>query len=232
MADYVNPIGPGLKSARIDMGVDYTGSGPLYALGSGTIRNVYNSGWPGGKFIDLLLDSGQYAGKHVFYAENITPRVTVGQHVNAGQLIGTAVGTYPFIEVGWASGVGGQTMAAKAGQQNKGGDPGKYSTAYGVSMSQLIQSLGGPGGITTPGGIRGVVSPDFPGATGSANTTASIGSTFPGCIPLIWVVYFAVCKTEKCGWHVSRSQRRHRKSPHEKRNRRGGRQTDQASTRD
>src|SRR5215813_9796044 len=152
MADYVNPIGPGLKPARIDMGVDYTGAGPLYALGSGTITNVYNSGWPGGRFISLKLDKGPYAGKYVFYAENINPKVKVGQHVQAGQLIGTAVGSYPFIEVGWAAPPGtGQTMAAQTGQQAHGGDPGQFSTAYGVSMSNLIASLGGKPGILTPG---------------------------------------------------------------------------------
>ena len=53
MPDWTNPIGKGAKPSRIDMGVDYTGSFPLYALGSGTITNVYNSGWPGGKFIGL-----------------------------------------------------------------------------------------------------------------------------------------------------------------------------------
>lgn len=221
MADYVNPIGPGLRSARIDMGVDYTGSGPLYALGSGTIRNVYNSGWPGGKFIDLMLDSGQFAGKHIFYAENINPNVTVGQHVQAGQLIGHAVGSYPYIEVGWGSGVGGQTMAAKVGQQSKSGDPGAHSTAYGVSMSNLIKSLGGPGGIMTPGGISGTVSPDYPGSVAGAQLASSTsGSALPGCVPLIGVITYALLKTEKCGWHVSRRERRKRRRENEARHRR------------
>src|SRR5215831_10994669 len=70
------------------MGVDYGGSGPLYALGSGVITSTRNSGWPGGAFIGLHLDSGQY----VYYAEDITPHVHVGQRVSAGQLVGTATG--------------------------------------------------------------------------------------------------------------------------------------------
>lgn len=225
---WVNPIGPGLKSARIDMGVDYTGSGPLYAMGSGVITNVYNSGWPGGKFIGLKLDSGQT----MFYAENIKPQVQVGQRVTAGQKIGQAVGTYPFIEVGWATPSGtGQTAAAAAGQASTSGDPGRYSTAYGVNMSNIIKSLGGPGGILTPGGIKGTVSPEYQnlGGGSSAQLTSAIGSTFPGCVPLIWVVYFAVCKTEKCGWHVSRRQLRNRKGPHEERLRKSRRRTDKTS---
>ena len=44
---YVNPIGAGLVRERVDQGADFTGSGSLYALGSGTVVNVYNSGCPG-----------------------------------------------------------------------------------------------------------------------------------------------------------------------------------------
>lgn len=162
---YVNPIGAGLQPARIDMGVDYTGRGNLYALGSGTIVNVKNSGWPGGIFIGLKLDNGLFA----YYAENIIPRVSVGQKVNAGQLIGIAVGTYPFVEIGWAASPGtGETMAAATGQDQAGlggGDPGKYPTAFGVSMSNLIKSLGGPAGIVD-GPIQGTVPKNFPGLSG------------------------------------------------------------------
>lgn len=172
------------------MGVDYTGSGTLYAMGAGTIVNVTNSGWPGGKFIALKLEEGQYAGKIVYYAENIISQVHVGQHVSAGTPIGKAVGTYPYIEVGWAAPPGsGQTMAAATGQQSKSGDPGSVTTAFGQSMSNLIKSLGGPAGIPTPGGVSGSVPADF---ASSGSTPASTSSALPGCVPLIWVVWIVV----------------------------------------
>ena len=140
----VNPIGPGLTSGRVDMGVDYSGTGPLYAIGDGTITSTYNSGWPGGAFIGLHLSDGRY----VYYAEDISPAVQVGDTVKAGQLIGHATGQ--GIEVGWAASPGtGQTMAAATGQNQAGlnqGDPGYYPTGYGVSFSKLIHSLGGPAG--------------------------------------------------------------------------------------
>jgi Peptidase family M23 len=217
---YVNPIGQGLKPSRIDMGVDYTGSGPLYAMAAGTITNVYNSGWPGGKFIGLKMDTGQY----MYYAENINPKVSVGQRVSAGQEIGTAVGSYPYIEVGWAEPPGtGNTMAAASGQAATGGDPGAKSTAYGVSMSNLIASLGGPSGIVTPGGITGTVAGGYPGGSTPVDSTTASGSTIPGCVPFIWVIWYAILYTQKrrriisCGWSK-------RQSPHEKRHqgRRGG----------
>jgi len=144
---YQNPIGPGLTPGRVDMGVDYGGAGPVYALGHGTITSVYNSGWPGGGFIGLQLSDG--SGRYVYYAEDISPAVQVGQAVTAGQLIGHATGG--GIEVGWAAPPGtGQTMAAATGQNRAGlaqGDPGYYPTGYGVNFSNLIRSLGGPAGI-------------------------------------------------------------------------------------
>lgn len=205
---FVNPIGKGLKSARVDMGVDYTGHGSLYAMGSGTIVNVKNAGWPGGTFIGLHLDSGQY----MYYAENIIPHVSTGQRVRAGELVGTAVGSYPFVEIGWAAPPGtGQTMAAQAGQSARGqaaGDPGKYPTGYGVAMSNLIKSLGGPGGIQS-GPVQGGVPASFAAQTGATGSGA-----LPGCVPLIgyvWLVCHAVCKTQKCGWFVSRRERGNRR---------------------
>lgn len=201
MANYVNPIGPGLIPDRIDMGVDYTGSGPLYALGAGLIVNVNNSGWPGGKFIGLKLDTGQIA----YYAENIIPHVSVGDRVIPGQLIGTAVGKFPYVEVGWAAPPGtGTTMAAVAGQAKLGqsqGDPGKYSTGYGVSMSNLIKSLGGPGGIITPGGVQGTA----PGVTGiSTQSDITTASVIPaGCLPgagLVAMVYFSLHNRLQLRW--------------------------------
>lgn len=195
MAGFVNPIGSGLTPERIDMGVDYGGRGNLFALGSGTITSIFNKGWPGGTFIGLHLDSGQF----VYYAEDIIPHVRVGDKVQAGTLLGVASGGSSGIEVGWAAPPGtGQTMAAASGQASKGqsqGDPGKYSTGYGVSMSNLIKSLGGPAGKISPGGIQGSV-PTISGvpATGASSSGSMIP---PGCIPgsgLIVMIHCAIVK--------------------------------------
>lgn len=213
---FVNPIGPGLKPARVDMGVDYTGSGPLYALGGGTIVNVRNAGWPGGTFIGLKLDSGEYA----YYAENITPHVNIGQRVQAGELIGTAVGSYPFIEVGWAAPPGsGETMAAAAGQAAPGSDPGARPTAFGVNMSEFIQSLGGPPGIVS-GPVTGTLPPNWPITPGVGTTAGGM----PGCVPLIyyvWLVTNAIRQTAKHRRHIPSRKRRDRKRKNEKRYKRG-----------
>jgi hypothetical protein len=194
------------------MGVDYMGHGSLYAMGSGTIVNVRNAGWPGGAFIGLHLDSGQY----MYYAENIIPHVSIGQRVRAGELVGTAVGTSPFIEVGWAAPPGtGETMAARSGQAASGTDPGAHPTGYGVSMNNLIKSLGGPSGQVS-GSITGGVPAGFQsGIPGGAQTT---GSLLPGCVPLIyyvWVIANALRQRKERGRNIPRSERRNRRRKNE-----------------
>lgn len=155
-ARYKNPIGTGLIPGRVDQGVDYTGTGAVYALGNGTITNVWNPGWPGGAFIALHLSNGPNAGKYVYYAEDINPAVAVGQSVTAGEMIGYATGG--GIEVGWAAAPGtGQSMADHTGQTRAGlarGDAGCYPTVYGVNFSDLVHSLGGPAGAVT-GPVQG-----------------------------------------------------------------------------
>src|SRR5439155_22074231 len=77
---YANPFSQirNLKPLRIDMGVDYSGSGPVLALGSGTVFNTSGPGWPGGGFIGITLDSGRFAGLSYFVAESVRATVKVG----------------------------------------------------------------------------------------------------------------------------------------------------------
>ena len=139
---YVSPIGAGLVRERVDQGVDFTGSGSLYALGSGTVVNVYNGGWPGGVFLCIRLDTGQY----IYYAETITPAVVAGQRVTAGQYIGRANGGGSGIEVGWAAPPGNGESAARAAGQYA------YPTGEGESFNALLASLGVTGGTRARAG--------------------------------------------------------------------------------
>lgn len=183
---FVNPIGSWAKPARIDQGVDYLGAGPLYAIDDGIITNVVSSGWPGGHYIILKMDNAVAGAQNFYYAENITPAVTVGQRVKAGQLIGHANGSYPYVELGFSdpSDTRDNTMAHATGQSQRGiaaGDPGKYSTGWGVAASNFIKSLGGVGGVISPGGISGAV-PNIgnvgtPGQQQSGGTTQTTSAT-------------------------------------------------------
>jgi hypothetical protein len=181
MANYVNPIGPGLQVGRIDEGVDFSGSGPLYAITGGTIVSTAKSGWPGTNYILLHTEDNKY----VYYAENIQPNVIAGQKVKAGDLIGTARGTYPFIELGWATSTPGNALAHShytEGQQ----------TAEGKDFAALLNKLGnkipGAAGSSTLGG-----------QTATLTSATSGNPTLPGCVPLIGWVYLAVLSCKRIG---------------------------------
>lgn len=128
-----NPIGPGAVRGRIDEGVDFSGNFTLYAMGPGVITEVSGSGWPGGIFINLKMDTGQ----DIYYAENISPAVSVGQRVKGGDLIGHAHNAFPFIEIGF--GTGAPQTAAASSHYSEG-----QATAEGQQMASLLTSLGAP----------------------------------------------------------------------------------------
>jgi murein DD-endopeptidase MepM/ murein hydrolase activator NlpD len=152
-AGYEDPLRAvaGLSPERIDQGVDYSGFGPIYAIGDGVVLSTVNGGWPGGTFITYKLESGPAAGLVVYAAEDINPAVSIGEQVNANTVIGTMYEGWSGIETGWANGSEGDTMAMVAGQFG-----GWNSTAFGWNFDQLLVSLGAPGGIlqsTPTGGI-------------------------------------------------------------------------------
>lgn len=160
---YVNPFAQvsGLVGERIDMGVDYSGTGPVLALGSGTVFNIAGAGWPGGAFIGITLDSGPYRGRSYYVAEDVKPAVRVGQRVGSGQPIGVMYNGGSGIETGWAAGRGDEPLAAALGQQAPG-DPGAWSSAAGISFDRLLVSTGAPTGIPQGSGVHGRMPPGYP----------------------------------------------------------------------
>jgi hypothetical protein len=162
---YVNPLRSitGLTPERIDQGVDYAGAGPLYSLGNGTVLNVTNSGWPGGTFITVRLSDGPASGKIFYFAENITPQVSVGQQVTTSTVLGTLINAFPNCELGWAAEPGnGESLARANGQISAAGDPGEVSSAYGKNFSDLLVSLGAPAGILQSSGVVGTLAAGWP----------------------------------------------------------------------
>lgn len=142
---YANPLRAvnALYPERIDQGVDYSGYGPIYAIGDGVVLNTVNSGWPGGTFITYRLTNGPAAGLVVYAAEDIVPAVSVGETVTPNTVIGTVYEGPDGIETGWSASDGlGYTMAYEYNQFN-----GSNSTAFGANFSALLQSLGAPGGV-------------------------------------------------------------------------------------
>jgi hypothetical protein len=140
----------GLVPERIDQGVDYAGSGPIYAMGPGTIDVYYNrtdTGWPGGTFVSYKLSAGPAAGREIYLAENIDldPHLRSGSFVYSGTALGTLVNAFPNSESGW--GVAGEGVTAEYGCYTEG-----CTTPLGVNFNKLLVCLKAPSGIAGTGG--------------------------------------------------------------------------------
>jgi len=149
---YQNPLRDlkELNPARIDEGVDYTASGPIYALGAGTVDYVNTaSGWPGGNFISYILSAGPAAGKRVYIAENcVGTTLHVGEATTSNTVLCHEVDAFPFIETGWAlpkADFNGESVDLAAAYSVY--TPDGTATAYGQNFSELLKSLGAPAGI-------------------------------------------------------------------------------------
>jgi murein DD-endopeptidase MepM/ murein hydrolase activator NlpD len=141
---YLNPLRAvtGLVPERIDEGVDFGGSGPVYALGNAVITNAgQNAGWPGGGWITYRLTDGPDAGLMVYLAEDVTPTVQAGQRVTASTVIASMFNGGDGIEIGWAqsTGVSAESELPEAGGI---GGAGPFPTMVGLNFDQLLQSLG------------------------------------------------------------------------------------------
>jgi hypothetical protein len=155
ISGYKNPFRDikNLTPNRIDQGVDYTGSGPIYAIGSGKVLNVNNDGWTGigttPTFIVYQLDAGPAAGKYVFFAEGCTPKVSIGDKVANDTVICNMLSGNNSIEIGWAN--GSRLGEAAAHNEWVGHNSTSYYTAYGENFSQFLVKLGAPPGTKQAG---------------------------------------------------------------------------------
>jgi hypothetical protein len=161
---YLNPVREvsGLTPRRIDLGVDYAGTGPLLAIGRARVTTASDtdsgpsscwaiSCWPGGGIVVMRLLDGPFAGKYVYVAEHITVSVRVGQTVSAGQQIATLYAGYPWSETGWAAGPGPEALARADGHWcHTCPDVGDWSTIEGRNMNALLVRLGAPSGLFQP----------------------------------------------------------------------------------
>jgi RHS repeat-associated protein len=145
---YVNPfkLSRNLAAGRIDMGVDYHGTGPIGAIGNALIIGDGGSGWPGGHYLLYKLTNGKHAGRYVYVAEAIVPTVRGGRTVKAGTTIArfganAAPGRSPGIEIGWSTSTLNQTWAKQTTGYYEG-----QKTLAGRAFARLLRLLGAPVG--------------------------------------------------------------------------------------
>jgi hypothetical protein len=175
---YVNPF-PGAAEGRIDQGVDFTGTGPIAAIGDAEILKTGAPGWPEGGGVLYRLLGGSHAGQVIFVYEGLVPTVKPGEHVAAGQQIATFI-PGGSIETGFADANGvplahsvytegavtewGQKMAAFLKELNGSPLALDFSGLSANKWSRLITRLGeipnpevleGPSKYAEPDGSAG-----------------------------------------------------------------------------
>lgn len=145
-----DPFLPGssVTPERIDMGVDYSGSGTLGAIARGVITFIDPGGWGSyGNYLQYKITdpASPLFGKTVYYAEGVTPAsgLKVGDTVTPGQVIAKLIpGWHSGIEMGFAGSGPNSTYAEQYG----GGYTEGEATGSGEQFSQLLKSLGAPSG--------------------------------------------------------------------------------------
>jgi hypothetical protein len=165
---YYNPLRGvlGLAPERIDMGVDFSGSGPVYPLGEAVITSATGAagGWPGGGWITYQLTNGPDAGLTVYVAEDIVPTVLPGTHVSPFTVIGEMFQGYDGIETGWAQpgAATSELPESEAPEAGGIGGFGPFPTMIGTNFDELLQSLGVPAAPNFGQPASGVVPADYP----------------------------------------------------------------------
>jgi hypothetical protein len=142
-AAYVNPFASDTVTVgRTDMGVDIclAAGQPIDALGDGVIAGILPNWYAGQPYLYYELTDGPDAGRYVYVAEQVTPRVAVGTIVHAGDVIGRYARHGSCLETGWSL-ADGETQA----QASPAGYTEGSATAPGVSFARLLLSLGVPG---------------------------------------------------------------------------------------
>jgi len=162
---YSNPLRAvaGLRPGRVDMGVDFGGSGPVYPLGDAVITSATgsSSGWPGGGWITYRLTDGPDAGLMVYVAEDVQPTVAVGEVVTPATVIATVYDGGSGIETGWAMPDGASAESELPGAGGIGGG-GPFPTMVGLSFENLLTSLGVPASSGAGGPGYGTLPPGYP----------------------------------------------------------------------
>jgi hypothetical protein len=156
---YLNPLRgvTSLLPQEVDQGVDYCASGPIYALGDGTVVSTYDNQWPSGVFISYRLSNGPAKGLYVYDAEDVTPTVTIGEHVTPDTVVGIVHDALTCLETGWADPPSYPERAAAHSEFN-----GENSTAYGLNFNTLLLALGSRPGLPQPDGPPGPIPASWP----------------------------------------------------------------------
>jgi hypothetical protein len=186
---YVNPLPADAHIGRTDMGVDVDlkPGEPIVAIGNSRVVGIMPNWYAGQPYVALQLLDGPMKGHNYYVAEQITPSVSVGQVIRAGEPIAHYAASGTGIEMGWAGSNWQQTLAQAQGNT---GDASHNDAPAGVSFSNFLHSLANRasgGGSSPPAAAAAAVDPaaapgaPAPGAPSPAvdPATASPGAAAP-----------------------------------------------------
>ncbi len=137
-AAYVSPF-LNATTGRIDQGVDFTGTGPIAAVGDAKILKTGAPGWPEGGGVLYQLLSGSRSGQVIYVYEGLTPTVKAGDRVLAGEQIATFV-PGGSIEMGFAD-TAGVPLAHSVYQEGA-------VTEWGREMQAFLNEIGGSSSLS------------------------------------------------------------------------------------
>lgn len=162
----------GLKVGRLDQGLDFSGAGPVKALGDGTVmRNTIWPGWPGTGGVVYR------SGSSVFYVmEDFKASVKPKQRIAGGQVIGSATGGSTGIEAGLANASGTGPLTPYNGKADGTPMPGaiRFKKIAGYRGGGLV------GGVYRKGGRAGGA--PFSRAISGLISTAGTTGTFESAV--------------------------------------------------
>jgi hypothetical protein len=136
--EYVSPF-LSATTGRIDQGVDFTGTGPIAAVGDAEILATGAPGWPEGGGVLYKLLTGSRAGQIIFVYEGVDATVHPGQHVAAGEQI-AEFRPGGSIEMGFADAAGVPLSHAEYAEGKE--------TVWGREMASFLSSIGGASGLS------------------------------------------------------------------------------------
>lgn len=175
---YSNLVSSGLAYAGIDQGIDFTGSGDLYAPAKILITRVQASGtgWPnrtagdgnGAVVAGRLLD-GPRAGQYVYFAENLAPTVQRGKTYPAGHTVAKALGQGVGVEIGWAQ-PNGSPLAPRPPAR-----PAPQYTKQGQDFHDFIQGVSGARTGHTVSGDASAAAKHVPGVQQALDVGSFLG---------------------------------------------------------
>lgn len=158
-----------LYVSRTDMGKDFSGEGPIQAIGKAKILSTGAPGWPeeGGVLYKLL--KGPAKGRTIFTYEGVDPTVEPGEVVKKGETIAN-FRPGGSIETGFATPTG-EALAAPYYNEGDVTPPGEKMSAW---LERLSGKPSAPlSGSTTPVGYSPT---GYAGSAGSTPTTSSLMS--------------------------------------------------------